>query len=286
MTALRKDYPVTTLCKTLKVSTSGYYNYMAQPQKSLSERDQIDITVIQSLYDFTGGTIGVKRIAGELKANHDHVINHKRVQRLMNEMNIKSKIRVKKYLQSKKDAQSDWVYPNLLNRDFDASLPNRKWVTDLSEITVEEEKFYVSAIMDLCNREIIAFEMSDSPTANLVETTVKQAMKTRKLPDLTNVIIHSDQGSVYKSFKYKNLAKKLHFSPSMSRKANCWDNAVIESFFSQLKTEFPHLYATDNAKQVKKDLLLYIAYFNQNRGQKRLGYLSPTAYLKLNHSAS
>ncbi|WP_264158181.1 IS3 family transposase [Psychrobacillus glaciei] len=283
---MRKDYPVSTLCKTLKVSTSGYYNYIAQPQKSLSERDQIDSKVIQSLYDYTGGTIGVKRIAGKLKENHNHIINHKRVSRLMYEMNIKSKIRVKKYFRSKKDAQSNWIYPNLLNRYFDAPLPNRKWVTDLSEITVEEEKFYVSAIMYLCNREIIAFKMSDSPTAALVEATVKQAMKTRELPDLTNIIIHSDQGSVYKSFKYKNLAKKLQFSPSMFRKANCWDKAVIESFFSHLKTEFPHLYATDNAKQVRKDLLLYIAYFNENRGQKRLGYLSPTAYLKLKHSAS
>lgn len=72
----------------------------------------------------------------------------------------------------------------------------------------------------------------------------------------------------------------------MSRKANCWDNAVIESFFSHLKTEFPHLYATDNTNQVKKDLLLYIAYFNENRSQKRLGYLSPAAYLKLKHPAS
>jgi len=99
-------------------------------------------------------------------------------------------------------------------------------------------------------------------------------MKMRKLPDLTNVIIHSDQGSTYKSFKYKN------------RKANCWDNAVMESFFSHLKTEFPHLHAIDNAKQVKKDLLLYITFFNENRGQKRLGYLSPTTYLKLKHLAS
>lgn len=108
----------------------------------------------------------------------------------------------------------------------------------------------------------------------------------RELPDLTNVIIHSDQGSPYKSYKYKNLAKKLHFSPSMSRKANCWHNAVVEILFSHLKTEFPHLFAIDNIKQVKKDLLLYIAYFNENRGQKKLGYLSPAAYLKLKHLAS
>lgn len=153
----------------------------------------------------------MKRIAGELKANHNHIINHKRVQRIMNEMNIKSKIRVKKYFKSKKDAQSDWVYPNLLNRDFDAALPNRKWVTDMSEITVEGDKFYVSAIMDLCDRQIIAFKMSESPNAALVEATIKQAIKTRELPDLTNVIIHSDQGSPYKSHKYKVLPRNFTF---------------------------------------------------------------------------
>jgi len=102
---------------------------------------------------------------------------------------------VKKYFKSKKDAQSDCVYPNLLNRDFDASLSNRKWVTDISEITVEEDKFIFMLFMDLCNREIIAFKMSDNPNAALVEATGKQVMKMRKFPDLTNVIIHSDQGS-------------------------------------------------------------------------------------------
>lgn len=259
---------------------------MVRPHKSVSERDQLDIAAIQSLYDFTGGTIGAKRIAGILKANHNHVINHKRVSRLMRELNIKSKIRYRKPHSVKSKDLAGWIYPDLLNRDFNASLPNRKWVTDLSEITVRADKFFISAIMDLYNREIIAFQVSDSPDASLVEATIRQALENRGLTDLKNVIIHSDQGSVYKSFKYSNLSKTLHFLPSMSRKANCWDNAVIESFFSHLKTEFPHLYAIDTAEQVKKDLLLYITYFNGNRGQKRLGYLSPSSYLKIKNVAS
>ncbi|HLG26387.1 MAG TPA: IS3 family transposase [Paenisporosarcina sp.] len=283
---MRKDYPVTTLCKALEVSRSGYNAFVARPQKPLAERDQIDIAAIQSLYDFTGGTIGAKRIAGELKANFSHVINHKRVSRLMSEMNIKSKIRRKKTHSIKSDDLAGWVYPNLLKRDFNALLPNRKWVTDLSEIKVRAEKFYISVIMDLYNREIIAFQVSNSPDASLVEATILQALETRGLKNLKNIIIHSDQGSVYKSFKYSNLSKKLHFMPSMSRKANCWDNAVIESFFSHLKTEYPYLYDIDTADQVKRDLLLFVTYFNENRGQKRLGYLSPISYLKSKKVAS
>ncbi|MDJ0331779.1 IS3 family transposase [Planococcus sp. S3-L1] len=189
----------------------------------------------------------------------------------MGELNIKSKIRRKRAHAGKNDDLAGWVYPNLLKRDFTAFLPNRKWVTDLSEITVRAEKFFISAIMDLYNREIIAFQVSDSPDALLVEAMILQALETRELKDLGNTIIHSDQGSVYKSFRYSNLSTKLHFQPSISRKANCWDNAVIESFFSHLKTEYPHLYDVDTAVQVKEDLLLYIMYFNENRSQKKTG---------------
>ena len=147
-------------------------------------------------------------------------------------------------------------------------------------------KFFISAIMDLHNREVIAFSMSLHPDAALVEHTVRAAMEKRGLTDLKQVILHSDQGSVYSSFRHHKLAKELEFIPSMSRKANCWDNAVIESFFSHLKTEFPHFYPIESAEQVMGDLPKFIAYFNGERSQKRLGYLAPTAYLAAQNQAS
>lgn len=277
---MRKEYTVEILCKTLGVSSSGYYESLKRPAKSISDRDVKDIKAIQELYDKSGGTYGAKRIAGELRTK-GHIINHKRVSRLMKELNIKSKIRLVKSKQEDKDKSAGFIYSNLLERDFNAMLPNRKWVTDMSELVIKDVKFFFSAILDLYNREVISFVISDSPNVNLIEETIREAMKKRNLIDLKDIIIHSDQGSVYRSFKHHQLSQELGFIPSMSRKANCWDNAVIESFFSHLKTEFPHLYPVQTADQVIDDLPKFIAYFNGERSQKRLGYLTPAAYLKV-----
>ena len=282
---LRKDYSVALICNAVGVSKSGYYSHLKRPEKTITERDEEDVKAIQRVYDKSGGTYGAKHISGELKAA-GHVINHKRVRRLMDEMNIKSKIRAVKSTHVKKETSAGYVYPNLLNRDFNAELANRKWVTDLSELTVKDVKFFISVIMDLHNREVIGFAISTHPNADLVELTVRQAMETRDLTDLKQVILHSDQGSVYSSMRHHKMAKELGFIPSMSRKANCWDNAVIESFFSHLKTEFPHLFPVESAGQVIEDLPKFIAYFNGERSQKRLDYLTPTAYLKLEKVAS
>lgn len=147
-------------------------------------------------------------------------------------------------------------------------------------------RFFISAIMDLHNREVVALRMSLHPDAALEEHTVRAAMKKRGLKDLKQVILHSDQGSVYSSFRHHKLAKKLKFIPIMSRKANCWDNAVIERFFSHLKTVFLHFYPIESAEQVMEDLPKFIAYFNGERSQKRLGYLATTAYLNAQNQAS
>lgn len=266
------------LCKVLGVARSGYYDFLNRPLKPISDRDIKDVKAIQRLFDKSGGTYGAKRIAGELGTTK-HIVNHKRVSRLMKEMNIKSKIRAVKSKKEEKIKSAGFVPPNLLERHFDATLPNRKWVTDMSELVVKHVKFYFSAIMDLYNREIIAFVISDSPNLKLIEDTLYTAMEARGLTDLKNVIIHSDQGSVYRSFNHHQLSKKLGFIPSMSRKANCWDNAVIESFFSHLKTEFPHLFPVDTAEQVMEDLPKFINYFNSERSQKRLGYLTPISFI-------
>nr|WP_186324914.1 IS3 family transposase [Paenibacillus bovis] len=276
---MRKEYPVTLLCKTIGVSTSGYYAYLKRPKKELTDRDKKDIKAIKKLYKKSKGTYGAKRIAGELRSNN-HIINHKRVDRLMKELNIKSKIRQVKTKKEEKVNSAGFVYNNLLNRDFDAAFPNKKWVTDITELNVMNNKMYISALMDLFNREIISFVISDSPNIELISDTIHQAMRKRNLKDLKDVIIHSDQGSVYRSYDHKKLSNKLKFTPSMSRKANCWDNAVIESFFSHLKTEFVCHYSIESLEQVKNDLTKFVEYFNNERSQKRLGYLNPTSYFE------
>ena len=168
----------------------------------------------------------------------ERLLTHKKVARIMREANIKATVRRPKTTQDTKEKAAGYVYENLLKRDFQATHPNQKWVTDMTEIMVEDKKFYVSAIMDLFNREVLALLVSSRPNQELIKATVEAVQKSRKLKTLEGVIIHSDQGSVYRSFEYNKLAKKLKFTPSMLRKANCWDNAVIESLFSNSKQNF------------------------------------------------
>lgn len=282
---MRKDYTVQQICRALGVSKSGYYAYLKRPLRTASDRDAKDLAEIQALYDTHRGTYGAKRIAGTLKSEKGHIVNHKRVARLMKEMNIQAKIRRMKTNKVKKEISAGFVYDNLLQRNFHALLPNKKWVMDVTEVTIGTDKVYISAMMDLFNREVVALELSQSPNLELMEKTIKRAQKYRRLPNLKDVIIHTDQGSLYRSFRYHQLSIQLDFTPSMSRKANCWDNAVIESFFSHLKTEFPHHYSVETADELWKALPQFVRYFNQQRSQKRLGYLSPVAFFEVHQVA-
>ncbi|MBS4190161.1 IS3 family transposase [Bacillus sp. FJAT-49705] len=263
---MRKDYPVVLLCRVLGVSKSGYYAYLSRPKKQVSNKDRKLLTKIKRAYTLHKGTYGAKRIAKYLK-DKGTIANHKRVARIMREANIKALVRRPKTTQETKGQAAGYVYKNLLERDFHASHPNQKWVTDMTEIQVEQEKLYISALMDLFNKEVLALEVSSSPNQELIKATIESARKKRKLKTLEGVTVHSDQGSVYRSFNYYNLSKNLKFTPSMSRKANCWDNAVIESFFSQLKTEFPCFYPKIQLQTFQQDLNKYIRYYNEKRTQ-------------------
>jgi putative transposase len=274
---LRKDYPVNLLCRVLEVSTSGYYDYIKRPKHQVTNEDHQCLKLIKKAYFLHEGTYGAKRIAGYLKTKGT-IINHKKVARIMREANLKSVIRLPKTTKDSKGQAAGYVYENLLKRNFDASHPNQKWVTDMTEIQVEKEKFYISAIVDLFNREVIAFKISSSPNKELIEATLNAAQKRRKLKSLKGILIHSDQGSVYRSYQYNKLSQNLKFTPSMSRKANCWDNAVIESFFSQFKTEYPCFYPNIKVHTFQQDLNDFIRYYNENRIQYKLGLISPKTY--------
>lgn len=273
---MRKDYPVRLLCNVLGVSKSGYYAYLRRPKTQASTEDRKLLTKIKRAFTHHQGTYGSKRIAKYL-TKKGTLVNHKKVARLMREANLKATVRRPKATKESKGKAAGYVYENFLKRDFQADHPNQKWVTDMTEVIVEGKKYYVSALMDLFNRELLALEVSSSPNQELIKATIKTARKSRKLKLLEDVVIHSDQGSVYRSYDYNKLSKELKFIPSMSRKANCWDNAVIESFFSQLKTEFPCFFEV-SACSFKQNLNRFMHYYNEKRIQKKLGFVSPKEY--------
>ncbi|MDH2998518.1 transposase, partial [Pasteurellaceae bacterium LFhippo2] len=160
-------------------------------------------------------------------------VNHKRVQRLIQEMGLQVRSKKQRKYSSYKGEQGK-IAPNLLQRNFSATKPNEKWLTDITEFKVKEEKLYFSPILDCFNNELIAYQSSRSPNGMLVQKMLLQAVE--KLPKNTNLILHSDQGFHYQMHSYQSLLAKNGIQQSMSRKGNCLDNAAMESFFGRMKT--------------------------------------------------
>ncbi len=167
------------------------------------------------------------------------------------------------------------IAPNVLKRDFNAEKPNQKWVTDITEFALCGQKIYLSPIIDLYNGEIISYNISDRPVFAQVEDMLNKAFA--KIPDNTNLILHSDQGWQYQMQRYQNILKEKGIVQSMSRKGNCLDNSLAENFFSQLKAEFLYIQEFDSIEQFKTELIEYIEYYNTKRIKTKLK-TSPVAY--------
>lgn len=188
-------------------------------------------------------------------------------------MGLRSMIRIKKYKSYKGNVGK--IAPNILKRDFKAEKPNQKWVTDITEFALCGQKIYLSPIIDLYNGEIISYNISDRPVFAQVKDMLDKAFA--KIPDDTNLILHSDQGWQYQMKSYQNMLKEKGIMQSMSRKGNCLDNAMAENFFSQLKAEFLYIQEFESIEQFKAELIEYIEYYNTKRIKTNLK-TSPVTY--------
>ena len=229
--------------------------------------------LITSIYHEHKGRYVYRRITNELTIKKI-IINHKTVLRLMNLLGLKSLIRVKKY-KSYKGKQGK-IAPNILKRNFKAEAPNQKWATDITEFNVSGKKLYLSPIIDLFNQEIISYELTERPVFNQVVMMLKKAFK--KIPNNTNLTLHTDQGWQYQMKQHQYLLKKKGIIQSMPRKGNCLDNAIIEDFFGILKSELFYLKKYKSIKQLKKEINEYISYYNNDRIKSNLNKMSPTQY--------
>jgi transposase InsO family protein len=230
---------------------------------------------IRATYDEHKGRYGYRRITAELRHSMEKPVNHKCVQRLMQKMGLRALIRAKKRSRNI-SGMSDEHIPNVLQRDFSATAPNQKWVTDVTEFNVNGQKLYLSACMDLYNGEIIAHRMARRPVFELVSGTLQAALS--RLEGTTGLTVHSDQGWHYKMQPYRSLLARRGVTQSMSRKGNCFDNAAIESFFGTLKAEYFHLETLDDIESLEAGVQDYIRYYNYERIKLRLQGLSPVEY--------
>jgi putative transposase len=228
---------------------------------------------VTQIFNAHRGRYGYRRVHLELR-NQQQYLNHKTVQKLMGQLGLKSTVRPKRY-QSYRGSVGK-VAPNLLERNFGASKPNQKWVTDVTEFNIKGERVYLSPILDLYNQEIISYEIADRPQISMVSTMLNKAFKQLKQTD--KPMLHSDQGWQYQMGLYQQALKAQGITQSMSRKGNCLDNAVMENWFGMMKTEFFYQQKFDDIQSFKTQLKEYIHYYNHDRIKQKLKGLSPVNY--------
>lgn len=273
-------FPIEMMCKILGVSKSGYYSWLKRKPSKRAIENQKLMEQIRQVYKKSKGTYGSPRITEELKINYVHV-SRRRVARLMRKANIRS-ITKKRFVVTTDSKHSYPVAPNLLNREFSVDRLGKVWVSDLTYIRTIEGWLYLTVIIDLADRRVIGWSMSNSmhTTATIIPA---WRMAVRNRPITEELIFHSDRGVQYACTEFKELITgNVLVNQSMSRKGDCWDNAVAESFFKTIKTEwiYRHSYAT--RKQAALSVFEYIeTWYNTQRRHSSLNYLSPMEFAKL-----
>ena len=227
---------------------------------------------ILEIYNKHNGNYGYRRITDEL--NKTRKINHKTVYKIMQQLGIQGKKKLKKY--SSYQGHVGETADNILDRNFEATNPNEKWTTDVTQFKVRNEKLYLSPILDLFNGEIISYNISISP--NFAQTMDMLDKAFAKIPDNTNLIFHSDQGWQYQMKPYVQRLKDKGIIQSMSRKGNCLDNSVMENFFGILKREMYNDVTFESIEELTVAIEDYIYYYNNLRIKNKLGGMSPVEY--------
>lgn len=251
------------MCQFLGVSRAAYYAWVKRIERP--DRDAERKQVIQEAYEKSRQTYGYRRIGIWLRKIKGQVINHKTVLRLMNELNIRSIARKRRSFPRMTDLGTYHRYPNVLNREFTASRPNQKWVTDITYVATQQGWAYLSTVKDLFDGFIVAHEVGGYNSLGLVLNTIRQARQNQRVTD--DLILHSDQGFQYTSPGYHMLTQSLAITPSMSRRGNCWDNAVMENFFSHLKEEALRHIRNPSFDELKQIIDDYIHFYNYERIQ-------------------
>lgn len=250
------------MCSFFGISRAAYYAWqkrLLRPDKHAKRKE-----LILKAYRASRCTYGYRRIGAWLREKKGIKINHKAILRLMNVMGIHSVVRRRKPY-GKSSQNYSHIYSNLLHRNFHAVAPNQKWSTDISFIPTKQGWAYLSVIKDLFDGFIVSFAMKQANTVDLVLQTLRNAVVNEKVTD--GLILHSDQGHQYSSHAYYVLTSEYSISPSMSRRANCWDNAPVESFFGTLKEECLRQFPVMSFEEAKNTISDYIHFYNYERIQ-------------------
>jgi len=264
------------MCKYLKVDKSSYYHWVRNGciVKKVDEKlnELIEIIFMQSRQ-----TYGTRRIKDKLLQRYGFIVSRRRIKNIMKDLNLSVKMKRRFRVNTTDSNHNLPIAPNLLNRDFYSSAPDTKYVGDITYIPTNEGWLYLATVIDLYSRKIVGWSMADNMKTSLVNDALKMAIATRG--PLKGLIWHTDRGSQYASYEHKDLLEKHGIVQSMSRRGNCWDNAVAESFFHSLKTELIYREIFETRAQANQSIFEYIeVFYNRQRMHSANGNLSPMEF--------
>jgi len=271
-----EEFEVAIMCQILQVSRSGYYAWTRRAPSSRAQRQEKLIQQIRTAHEQSNGAYGSPRIHAEL-AQQQIEISLNTVAKLMKKAGIRS-LRRRRFMVRTTDSNHDLpVAPNLLDRQFQAELPNQKWCCDITYIPTAEGFLYLAAVMDLCSRRIVGWSMAEHLRTELCLEALKMALGRRRVG--SQLLHHSDRGVQYASGDYQRLLESNGICVSMSRTGNCYDNAAMESFWSTLKTELVHHMQYKSHDQARGSIFQFIeCWYNRKRRHSAIGYKSPEAF--------
>ena len=269
---LSHGWDILKMCRVLQVSSTGYYDWLKrEPSRRAQSNAALDEKIVE-IYKEHRGRYGALRILRDLIVAGFHC-SLNRVKRRMQKLKLKSIIK-RKFKVTTDSKHSLPVAPNLLQRDFTASAPNQKWVGDITYVRTQQGWLYLAVVIDLYSRTVVGWAMSKRINKQLVCDALNKALWRQGFPK--GVIMHTDRGSQYCSNKYQKMIKNHDLLCSMSRKGNCWDNAVAESFFKTLKVELIYQTTYKTREQAHQDIFEYIeVYYNRKRRHSALDYQTP-----------
>ena len=267
------------MSKVLKVDRSSYYHWIKAGCIVKKEDTQLN-KLIEAIFIQGRRNYGTRRIQDKLKELYGLILSRKRIAGIMKDLNLK--VQMKRRYKNTTDSNHNLpIAPNLLNRDFYASAPDTKYVGDITYIATGEGWLYLATVIDLYSRKIVGWSMDDTMKVSLVNDALNMAIEHRN--PAKGLLWHTDRGSQYASYSHKDLLQKHGIVQSMSRKGNCWDNAVAESFFKTLKSDLVYQTYFYMKNQAKREIFEYIEfYYNRIRSHSYLGNLSPCRFEEIN----
>lgn len=277
----KASYPVRMLCRVLRVSRSGFYAWLRRkPSDRELEDEQLRPKIVEA-FKKGRGAYGSPRVKNDL-VEQGYEIGRRRVARLMHDLGLQG-VSPRKFKVTTDSDHSEKIAPNVLSRGFEAEKPNRKWVTDITYIWTGEGWLYLAVVMDLYSRRIVGWSLADHMETRLCLDALEMALKSRT--NVRGLLHHSDRGSQYASGDYRKVLASAGIECSMSRRGNCWDNAVAESFFGTIKNELIYRRPWLDRESAKEAISEYIeVFYNRIRQHSTIGYVSPAKFEEMSQA--